>query len=135
MNLNFQRLPRHKGHFFCFGALSHGETGERHHQIRKPWVTLGREREWIKPFPSLHSPNRPSHFIGIRRRSFCIGEIERSLPTGPRLLAQFCSLFFFFASFRSWKKARFKSVSRFLVLPLFEHSYFLHESLTVPFLI
>ena len=54
---------------------------------------MGREREWNKPFLSFHSPNRPSHFIGIRRRSFCIGEIERSLPTRPRLLAQFCSFF------------------------------------------
>ena len=51
---------------------------------------MGREREGNKPFLSFHSPNRPSHFIGIRKRSFCIGEIERSLPTGPRLLAQFC---------------------------------------------
>ena len=57
---------------------------------------MGREREWNKPFLSFHSPNRPSHFIGIRKRSFCIGEIERSLPTGPRLLAQFCSFFCFF---------------------------------------
>ena len=104
LELTTATSPQRPSVFFCFDALSHGETGERHHQIRKPWVTLGtREREWIKPFPSLHSPNRPSHFIGIRKRSFCIGERGLCPPT-PGYLPSSVLFFFFLPHFDPGRK-------------------------------
>lgn len=112
-----------KATFLFWRAKSRGDWGEASPNKEARRGTMGREKEGNKPFLTFHSPNRPPDFLGIPRRGgglewLCVGEIETSWPTRPRLLAQLCC-FLFFAWFRSWKKARFKSISRFLVLCIF----------------
>lgn len=136
MNLNFHRLPRHKGHhFFLFWrAQSWGDWGETlPNKEARGGRWEGKEKGVSRFSLSIVHINR-AILLEYEGGASAWGRSRGLCRPAPGYLPS-SVLFFFFASFRSWKKARFKSVSRFLVLPLFEHSYVLHESLTVPFLI
>ena len=135
MNLNFHRLPRHKGHqFFLFWrAQSRGDWRETSPNKEARGGRWDRKENGISRFSLSIVQIDRAILLEYERGASAWGRSRGLCRPAPGYLPS--SVLFFFASFRSWKKARFKSVSRFLVLPLFEHSYVLHASLTVPFLI